>query len=543
VLDQRKPNRLLRLAEKETSFYGSITPAMGRLARQILLLYLVISSADVDSLTPQQETYNLSIATDHIQNGSYRLAVDLLRPIINHDPSSIMARYHLGNAYRLQRLYYQAAKTLEPILGLKPTDRVAGETHIFLAEIYIQLGQLNLALNQATAAVAKVPEIAEAHFHLGKIYLKQKKLDLANSAFKQATIRNPDFADACQELGNIALLQARPILAVGFFQQVADLAPFNYRPHLGLMKAYRLSNNQTLAEKHQIRFRDLKKYFDQVYDLELELKDRPTDPQILFRIAELHYKYQNLSAAIEQYQKILIPNPQSKPAWDQLGRIYMQTGDFESAIKAFESLIGLNPEPLEAYLRLSWIYTQQQRFDLAKQLLQKAIQLSPDLTLAYHGLAEVHLAEGDAAQALATYERIVELGDRGPDILIMLGQLRSENGRTNQALTAFQEAIKLRQTDPRPYRHIAQIYVQANLYLDTALKYAKQAVKLNPGAAEMSTLALVHFGQNQLQMAESSIQQALVQEPNNPDYLQQLHEIQQAKASGKGGLHQDNPTE
>ena len=517
---------------------------MGRLARQILLLYLVIGSVvDADSLTLEQESYSLSIATNHIQNGSYRLAVDLLRPIVNRDPSSIMARYHLGNAYRLQRLYYQAAEILEPILGLKPIDRVAGETHIFLAEVYIQLGQLDLALNQATAAVAKVPEIAEAHFHLGKTYLKQKKLDLANFAFKQVTIRNPDFTDAYQELGNIALLQARPTMAVGFFQQVADLTPFNYRPHLGLMKAYRLLNNQVLAEKHQIRFRDLKKYFDQVYDLELELKDHPANSQVLFRIAELHYKCQNLSAAIEQYQKILIPNPQSELALDQLGRIYMQTGDFESAIKAFESLIGLNPESLEAYLRLSWIYTQQQRFGPAKQLLQKAIQLSPDLTLAYHGLAEAYLAEGDAAQALATYERIVELGDRGPDILIMLGQLRFESDRTNQALTAFQEAIKLRQTDPRPYRHIAQIYVRANQYLDTALKYAKQAVKLNPGAAEISTLASVHFSQKQLQMAESSIQQALVQEPNNPEYLQQLHEIQQAQASGKGDPHRDNQTE
>ena len=105
---------------------------MGRLARQVLLVCLAIGSVvDADSLTPQQESYNLSIATDHIQNGSYRLAVDMLCPIVNHDPSSIMARYHLGNAYRLQRLYYQAAEILEPIIGLKPTDRVAGTTKYF----------------------------------------------------------------------------------------------------------------------------------------------------------------------------------------------------------------------------------------------------------------------------------------------------------------------------------------------------------------------------------------------------------------------------
>ena len=59
----------------------------------------------------------------------------------------------------------------------------------------------------------------------------------------------------------------------------------------------------------------------------------------------------------------------------------------------------------------------------------------------------------------------------------------------------------------------------------------------------MSTLASVYFSQKQIQMAESSIQQALVQEPNNPEYLQQLYEIQQVKASGQGGLQQDNPTE
>ena len=87
--------------------------------------------------------------------------------------------------------------------------------------------------------------------------------------------------------------------------------------------------------------------------------------------------------------------------------------------------------------------------------------------------ATLHLAEGNSDLALSVYEQIVKLGDCGPDVMITLGQLRIENGQTNEALVAFQTAIKGGRNDSRPYLYIAQIYAETGTYLVNAEKFAQ----------------------------------------------------------------------
>ncbi len=482
-------------------------------------------------IVPQTKANNSKFlpAISYIEQGAYQLAIELLLPIFVKNPSSFLTRYYLGDAYRCQRRYHEAAEILKPIFDLNPTEKFSGQTHVMLAEIYLHLGQLDLAFQQANAAVKVLPQVAESYYHLGEIYLLRRQLNFASSAFQQAVSQKKDFSDAYQKLGHIALMKSQTQKAVVYFQKMINLDPFDHRPHFGLIKVYQQTSNRELAERHRHQFKKLKKYFDQIYNLQMALADDPTNLKPHLAMAELHYQNQNLSASLQQYQLITVQQPQLAQAWDQLGRICMQIGNFETAISAFQKLIQLKPESLETYLRLSWIYTQKEHFNQAKQLLRTAIQLSPNLTLAYHGLAEVHLAEGNSNLALDIYEQIVKLGDRGPDTMIALGQLRIKNGQTNEALIAFQTAIQDRPNDSRPYRHIAQIYAETRTYLDNAKKFAQKAVELNPSAPELATLAFVHLRRDDLQLAEVTIRQALSQSPDYPEYQKRLNEILQAQ--------------
>ena len=475
------------------------------------------------------DKHQLELAIGYVGQESYPLAIGVLSPLLRKNPSSFLVRYYLGDCYRRQRLYHKASEILSPIFTLNPTELISNQTHVMLAEIYLQLGQLDLAFEQAKSAIKNLPNLAEPHYYIGKVYLLWRQLDHARTAFIQSIQQNSTFSDAYQELGHIALIQNQTQKAIEHFRKMIDLDPFDHRPHFGLIKVYQQIDNRELANQHQKQFKTLKKYFDQIYDLQMMLVDEPTNVQIRLKIAELHYRNQNLTASLNDYRTITVEHPGTGEAWDQLGRISMQTEDFETAISAFDHLIQLRPESLETHLRLGWIYTKQQRFEEAKQLLQKAIRLSPSLTLAYHGLAEVHLAEGNSDLALSVYEQIVKLGDCGPDIMITLGQLRIENGQTNEALVAFQTAIKSGRNDSRPYLYIAQIYAETGTYLVNAEKFAQKAVKLNPSPLELSTLALVYLRQDKLNLAEDTIRQALSKSPDNLDYQKRLDEILQAQ--------------
>ena len=122
----------------------------------------LIANLLFSEVTPDK--HELELAIGYIGQESYPLAIGVLSPLLRKNSSSFLVRYYLGDCYRRQRLYHKASEILSPIFTLNPTALISNQTHVMLAEIYLQLGQLDLAFEQAKSAIKNLPNLAEPHY-------------------------------------------------------------------------------------------------------------------------------------------------------------------------------------------------------------------------------------------------------------------------------------------------------------------------------------------------------------------------------------------
>lgn len=150
------------------------------------------------------------------------------------------------------------------------------------------------------------------------------------------------------------------------------------------------------------------------------------------------------------------------------------TGD--PAINALTEAISRSPDDPELYLRRSELFYEQQAYDQAIQDLAQVMKLDSTHLQAHHLLADVYLDNLESARALATLQRaatlypdsintklklsefqlilkqydaalqtiadIMEIRPGDPEALFMLGMIYRDQGKTEQAIGAFQSAVE-----------------------------------------------------------------------------------------------------
>lgn len=90
----------------------------------------------------------------------------------------------------------------------------------------------------------------------------------------------------------------------------------------------------------------------------------------------------------------------------------------------------------------------------ARAKLAEALELWPGLAEALFRQGELALAEGDAGQALRSYEAALNSDPEHVEALLGRGALLRKSGRAKEAMTCFQRARKLaNEADPRPALH------------------------------------------------------------------------------------------
>ncbi len=138
--------------------------------------------------------------------------------------------------------------------------------------------------------------------------------------------------------------------------------------------------------------------------------------------------------------------------------------------------------PKSATPQIALSYAQQARFDLegARASLEKAVELEPKDALAWARLAEIRSSLGRLDGALEAARKAAELAPGLSRAQTVLGYAYLTQVKTKEARAAFDEAVKLDESDPLPRlgRGLAQI---REGHLKEGSKEIEVAVSLDPG--------------------------------------------------------------
>jgi len=128
------------------------------------------------------------------------------------------------------------------------------------------------------------------------------------------------------------------------------------------------------------------------------------------------------------YVKLLAKNADLADVWFRLGYLRLERGDHRGSSEAFQSCIAKRADWPEAQLNLAISCWKMGDQEGAAKAFEAALAANPDWIDALRGLAALAVERKDFEQALDYQARLIEKGERSPELFYNTGLLFAQIG-------------------------------------------------------------------------------------------------------------------
>jgi Tfp pilus assembly protein PilF/predicted AlkP superfamily phosphohydrolase/phosphomutase len=340
-------------------------------------------------------TADINRGTSALAAGDFDQAIEAFQAVLQQGDKSAV-RMSLARALRLAKRYDEAEVQLGHVLEMGDFDAPA---HAELAAVARNRGDLGRAETEIRAALMADPQFVDAHMQRAKLAETRKDWDAAIASYYAALEIEPSKSDALNQIGVLLQRRGKVDEAIVVMQQAIERNPDLAAPY----------NNLGLLYYSQKRL-------DQAAGvLDTGLAMRPDSPILLNSRGSLHYEKGETREAIASFEAALASDPAYPDSISNLAIIYQDLQDAEQAMRWWSRLVEVEPTNVEA--RVS--------------------------------LALIQVREGDMDAAVATLEASVDEAPEHLRSLITLGRAYREVGRTEDARTMLERALRIDPDQPR----------------------------------------------------------------------------------------------
>ncbi|MBI5399902.1 tetratricopeptide repeat protein [Candidatus Saganbacteria bacterium] len=154
-------------------------------------------------------------------------------------------------------------------------------------------------------------------------------------------------------------------------------------------------------------------------------------------------------------------------------------------------------EPLEEYYQLAFAAFRDKKYDAAIELYKSTISMKPDFIKGYFWLAKSYQAKGDLDAAYNTLIEALRLDERNLDCRVLSNNLarryfetarqKFNDKRYNEAVAAYQKVVELKPTSTLSWIELGQSYDALNLPLEARTAW-REALRVEPDNKEIRAL-------------------------------------------------------
>ncbi len=430
--------------------------------------------------------------------GAYRHAVEL-------NPGDYYPHFVLGRMCAMLHQYEEAIAELEAASKIKPVNLED------LTAIYKELGRAYFnrdRLNEAIAAWQKIAEVDPqdvfARIELAEIFLEQKLYSQAMAQHEAIIqLKRDDPYRIClsmREIGKIQEEMGKYDDAIKSYDEaIALTGPGNWlRKDLqgriigiyahngdwpGLIKYYHTKLEQTpndvelmglLADAY-IENEQIDEGVPQ-YRKGLELA--PTNAGLRMKLIATLRNVQRFTEATAEYEILSQQQPEDLGLYRELGELYVRLEQPEKARETYRRMLEHQPDS-GTHLILAEIYTGHEWIDDAVAEYEKAIELAPDNMDLIEYFGEFHLYQGDREKAIETWNRLVSGEDATSGNYSRLAKLLDGKEFQAEAVIAGKKAVELSPDEYRYREQLAKLLMETKDY-ETALSEYEKAAELAP---------------------------------------------------------------
>ena len=324
-------------------------------------------------------------------------------------------------------------------------------------------------------AAQLVPDSVNVALALGDLYTAYGRHDQAVVQFRQALTWQPDNSQALDRLAGALLAAGQLEEALQEQLRRLELRPGDRGALFGLAFTYRLLGRSDEAEA---TYRQL-------------LRQTPNDPVALVALGDLFLEQGLAREALPQYQQALRNTADpllAAQARDQLGKAYLQLGRVAEAQAVAEELIREQPALARGHLLLGSVYEAQGDAAAALAAYQRGLSQVEDPLALRLRLGELYLRTGQAAEAQGVYEALTRSSPRSADAFVGLARAHIaqlpdlQALRTEWATQALRSALRLNPNSTAALTAQGDLYSALQRPADAATAYAAALASRQSGA-------------------------------------------------------------
>lgn len=264
-------------------------------------------------------------------------------------------------------------------------------------------------------------------------------------------------------------------------------------------------------------------------------KGGPT-PEVLANLGAVLARMDRFDDAVRVYQQALRLAPNLTPILLNLGLAYFKASRFDKAFETFGKFLESEPDHRQARQLRAMSALELERYDDAIADYQLLLP-SEDLGIRL-GLATAYTRSGKTDSAREALGPAVS-NEESADVQFLLGQAYAEEGKLEEALAAFEKALKLNPSLPQIRLNIGAVHWKRK-HADLAMEAWRAEYAANPStfAANYTLGAALALSAEHREEAEKYLRVALALKPTHAGTLFHLGKLvwQKSKSPEAQGL-------
>lgn len=331
-------------------------------------------------------------------------------------------------------------------------------------------------INDLSQAIKIDPANTEALALRSELFLRREEIDKALDDLSAWSRAEPDRADAILRLVGVLNATNRNEEALEKLSQFIERAPestllFSIRARLNM----ELKNNEAALA-----------------DAEKSLQLNKDNPDALMTRAILLADNKDSDGALRDINRLLQLSPgNSRGLWIR-SLILASKKEYDSSLEDLQKLARGFPDVIEYQMQMAAIYNAKEEPQTALKIYDQLIEQNPDAWRVYRGRGDARLSLGQHAEAIADYERALELHPQDEEDDGLLNNLAwvlstSPVDKLRDGKRAVELSIRSCELTEYKMPHILSTLASSYAEIDdfeNAIKWIDKALELYEGDSE-----------------------------------------------------------